>query len=74
MITKRCWNCKRELKTIRSPRTGAEYCEHCGAATNGMGWVAVMNRMMEAGRTAAAGDVLKGGKQRKDPDKSRKPV
>jgi hypothetical protein len=38
-----------------------------------MGWVAVMNRMIDARRTAAAGDVEKSRNTSDKPDRSRKP-
>lgn len=50
-LSKTCWNCKAEIDILQSPRTGIEYCASCGAAMEGVGWIATMNRTFGAKKT-----------------------
>lgn len=34
-----CWNCGRTAGTLRSKRSGIDYCAVCGAAMDGAGWI-----------------------------------
>jgi hypothetical protein len=43
-MDKHCWNCERARQTVRSERSGIEYCAACGAAMNA-GWISANGPM-----------------------------